>query len=102
MDHVKITLPRLQVANEMICGLGQLPITLMGMITHGHMVMKDIHNIPMSCGLMIPILQLGPCCNFFELWKKLKLMSPKFCLSTLPKAHSLHVFCKANLAIQLD
>jgi hypothetical protein len=56
MDHVKTTLPRLQVANEMICGLGQLPITLMGMITHGHMVMKDICNIPMSCGLMIPIL----------------------------------------------
>jgi hypothetical protein len=28
------------------------------------------HNISMSCGLMIPILQLGHC-GFFELWKKL-------------------------------
>jgi hypothetical protein len=36
MDHVKTTLPRLQVANKMICGLGQLPIMLMGMIVHGH------------------------------------------------------------------
>ncbi len=27
---------RLQVAKKMICGLGQSPITLMGMITHGH------------------------------------------------------------------
>jgi len=48
MDHVKSTLPRLQVANEMNCGLRQLPITLMGMIPHGHMVMKDIRNIPMN------------------------------------------------------
>jgi hypothetical protein len=36
MDHVKIALLRLQVVNKMICGLGQLPITLMGMIVHGH------------------------------------------------------------------
>ncbi len=36
MDHVKTTLPRLQVANKMICGLGQLPIMLIGMIAHGH------------------------------------------------------------------
>jgi hypothetical protein len=73
MDHVKTTLPRLQVANEMICGLGQLPITLMGMITHAHMVMKDIRNIPMSCGLMIAILQLGPCCGFLNFGKSSSL-----------------------------
>jgi hypothetical protein len=36
MDHVKTALPRLQVPNKMICGLGQLPIMLMGMIVHGH------------------------------------------------------------------
>jgi len=36
MDHVKIALPTLQMCNEMIVGLGQLPITLMGMITYGH------------------------------------------------------------------
>jgi hypothetical protein len=36
MDHAKITLPRLQVCNKMISSLGQLPITLMGMIVHGH------------------------------------------------------------------
>ncbi len=36
MDHAKTAFPRLQVCNKMIFGLGQLPITLMGMITHGH------------------------------------------------------------------
>jgi hypothetical protein len=68
MDDVKTTLPRLQVANKIIFGLGQLPISLIGMITHDHMAMKDMRNIPMNCGLMIPILQLGPCCGFFKLW----------------------------------
>jgi hypothetical protein len=36
MDHAKTTFPRLQVCNKMIYGLGQLPVTLMGMIVHGH------------------------------------------------------------------
>jgi hypothetical protein len=37
MDHAKIMLPRLQMCNKMIYGLGQFPITLMAMIAHGHM-----------------------------------------------------------------
>ncbi len=45
---------------------------------------------------------IGSLLWFFELWKKLKLMSPRSCLSTLPKVHSLHIFCKENLAIQLN
>jgi hypothetical protein len=36
MDHVKIALPRLQVCNKTIFGLGKLSITLMDMIVHGH------------------------------------------------------------------
>ncbi len=37
MDHSKIVLPRLQVKNKMVeVGLSQLPITLIGMIVHGH------------------------------------------------------------------
>jgi hypothetical protein len=36
MDHAKIALPKFQVTNKMIYGLRQLPITLIGMITHGH------------------------------------------------------------------
>jgi hypothetical protein len=36
MDHPKIAFPKFQVTNKMIYGLGQLPITLIGMITHGH------------------------------------------------------------------
>jgi len=35
MDHVETTFPRLQVANKMIYGLGQLPITLTSMTAHG-------------------------------------------------------------------
>ncbi len=36
MDHAKTTLPRLQMCNKMIFGLGQLPITFIGMIEHSH------------------------------------------------------------------
>jgi len=36
MDYAKIALPRLQMCNKMISKLGQLPITLMNMIAHGH------------------------------------------------------------------
>jgi hypothetical protein len=36
MDHAKTTFPRLQVCNKMIFGLEQLPITMIGMIAHGH------------------------------------------------------------------
>jgi hypothetical protein len=36
MDHSKTTLPRLQVKNKMVGGLGHLPITLIGMIAHMH------------------------------------------------------------------
>ncbi len=36
MDLAKTTFLRLQVCNKMIFGLGQLPITLIGMIVHGH------------------------------------------------------------------
>jgi hypothetical protein len=36
MDHAKTMLPRLQMCNKMIFGLGKLPITLTGMIVHGH------------------------------------------------------------------
>ncbi len=35
-DHAKTTLPRLQIYNKIIFGLGQLPVTLTGMIIHGH------------------------------------------------------------------
>jgi hypothetical protein len=49
------------------------------------MVMRYMRNIPMSCGLTMLILQLGPCCNFFEIWKNLQLVVPKCCLSTLFK-----------------
>jgi hypothetical protein len=99
MDHAKNALPRLQVANKMIYGLGQLPITLTSMITPKVMVMRDMDNIPMSCGLMIPILQLGHYSCLFKLWKKLQLVSPKCCLNTLPKTHFSHVFCKDNLVV---
>jgi hypothetical protein len=36
MGDVKISFPRLQVTNKVICGLGQLPIMLTSIIAHGH------------------------------------------------------------------
>jgi hypothetical protein len=36
MDHSKTTIPRFEVKNKMMIGLGQLQVTLMGMIVHGH------------------------------------------------------------------
>ncbi len=36
MDHVKIILPKFQVANKLIFGLGKLPIALINMIAHAH------------------------------------------------------------------
>jgi hypothetical protein len=36
MDHVKTILPKLQIANKMIFGLGKLPNTFINMIAHGH------------------------------------------------------------------
>jgi hypothetical protein len=35
MDHSKTTFPWLQVKNKMVCRLGQLLMTLIGMIVHG-------------------------------------------------------------------
>jgi hypothetical protein len=34
MDHSKIAIPRFKVKNKMTIGLGQLPVTLMGIIAH--------------------------------------------------------------------
>ena len=36
MDTSQIALPRLRVQNKMISGLGQLPVSLTRMVTHGH------------------------------------------------------------------
>jgi hypothetical protein len=36
MDHSKTTIPRFEVKNKIMIGLGQLQVTLMGMIVHGH------------------------------------------------------------------
>ncbi len=93
MDHAKTTISRLQVWNKMISMFKQLPITLMGSMVMG---MKDMHNILMSCGQMIPILQLGPWCNFWVLWRWFLFQSWNYCLNTRPRTHYLHIFCKGN------
>jgi hypothetical protein len=36
MDHFKTTLPRLQMKKKMVSRLGQLLVTLIRMIVHGH------------------------------------------------------------------
>ncbi len=58
---------------------------------HIVMVMIDMHSILMGCGLMIPISQLGPCCNYFKFWKKLQFVNEKSFWNT---------FCKIWFALQ--
>jgi hypothetical protein len=36
MDHTKIAIPRMQRHTKATAGLGQIPIFLTGMLTHGH------------------------------------------------------------------
>ena len=36
MDHTKSTIPRMQRSTKATCGLGQIPISVTGMLTHGH------------------------------------------------------------------
>ena len=36
MDHTKSAIPRMQWSTKATCGLGQIPISITGMLTHGH------------------------------------------------------------------
>ena len=36
MDHTKSAIPRMQQSTKATCGLGQIPISVTGMLTHGH------------------------------------------------------------------
>jgi hypothetical protein len=36
MDHTKTAIPRMQKITKATSGLGQIPISLLGMLTHGH------------------------------------------------------------------
>jgi hypothetical protein len=36
MDHTKTAIPRMQRITKATSGLGQIPISLTGMLTHGH------------------------------------------------------------------
>jgi hypothetical protein len=54
----------------MICGLGQLPITLMGMIAHGH----GDERYPQYSNELWPNdrnFTIGYSCGVFEFWKKI-------------------------------
>jgi len=68
MDHAKTTFLRLQVYNKMIFGLGQLPITLIGMIAHGHVDERCAQYLnelwPNDLDFIIEL-----CCSSFALWK---------------------------------
>jgi hypothetical protein len=60
------------------------------------MGMRDMHNILMNCGQMIPISGLGPSCNFCRLWRRFLFQSWNYCLNTPCRIHYLHIFCKGN------
>jgi hypothetical protein len=78
MDHAKIALPRLRMCNKMIFGLGQLPITLTKMITHGH---GDERYAQYSN-------KLWPNDPNFRI--------KNYYLNTPHRIHYLHVCCKGN------
>jgi hypothetical protein len=56
MDHSKTILPRLQVKNKMVVGLGQLLIMLIGIIVHGHGDAWYLFNTQMNYGPMTLVL----------------------------------------------
>jgi len=83
MDRVKTILPRFQVTNKMIFGLGKLPITLINMITHGHS--NEIYaQYVNELWPNDPNSTLGSL-----LQKKLQFVNSKSCLSTLYKKYIL-------------
>ncbi len=101
MDHVKTALPRLQVYNKMISGLGPLPITLIGMITHGHETKKYAqysnelwpNNPNFTIGSLLWLLRTLEVVPVLEL--KLLFEHPHI-------THSLHIFCKGNDVVYMN
>jgi hypothetical protein len=93
MDHLKTALPQFQVKNKMVSELGQLLVTLNGMIAHGHGD-ETSFNILMSSGPMILISQLGCFYACFIALKRSQLKSHGFCLYLNPKMHSSNKFYK--------
>ncbi len=95
MDHSKTAFPRLKVCNKMKSSLGQLLITLMGMIMHGHGDERYAqqsnklwpNNLNFTIGSLLWllwILEVAPI-------SKLKLL-----FEHPPQISSLHVGCKGN------
>jgi hypothetical protein len=84
MDHAKTALSRLQVVNKMICGLGQLPITLMGMIAHGHC---DERYAQYSNELWPndPNFTIGSLLPFFQTLEKVLTCEPKMLFEHVPQ-----------------
>jgi hypothetical protein len=79
MIHVKTALPRFQVANKMMFGLGQLFVTLIGMKAHGRV--HDRHAYyPNDPNFTIESLLW-----LFQIWKKLQFVNEKSFWSTLCK-----------------
>ncbi len=70
IDHAKTALPKFQVTNKMISRLGQLPITLIGMIAHGHgdeNYVLDYNELWPN----VPNLAIESFCVSFKIWKRL-------------------------------
>jgi len=85
----------------MICGLGQVPITLMGMIAHGH---GDERYAQYSNELWPnnPNSTVGYLLWCFRILEKVLVCESNILFEHPPQNTSLHVFCKANLTIQVN
>jgi hypothetical protein len=98
MDHVKTALPRLQVCNKMIYGLGQLPITLIGMITHGH---EDEKYAQYSNELKPnnPNFTIGSLLWILQMLEVVLVSESKLLFEHPHEFHFSHIFCKGNCVV---
>jgi hypothetical protein len=92
MDNFKTTFPQFQVKNKMVFGLGQLLMTLTGMITHGH---GDETFVQYSNEPNYPNFMIGSHLHLFCS----QLRSHGFCLNLNPKTRSPNKSCKEVLVV---
>jgi len=92
MDNFKTTFLQFQVKNKMVFGLGQLLMTLIGMITHRH---GDETFVQYSNEPNDPNFMIGSHLHLFCS----QLRSHGFCLNLNPKTRSLNKSCKEVLVV---
>ena len=91
MNTAKIALPWMRITTNATQGLGQLPMNVIGMVSHGHR-MAPTHIILLIVGQEIPMLQYHRWRGCFVCWKAPQFGSLGHYLSTRFKNPCL-MFC---------